>query len=64
MVKNKETGQSRVVIFVEGDTDEVFFKVLLDYYKSVSICPLLSCEICNLIRCDSLFKQVAGQTEE
>lgn len=48
MAKNKETKQSRVVIFVEGDTDEVFFKALLDYYKSVSIHPLLPCEICNL----------------
>lgn len=48
MVKNKETKQSRVVVFVEGDTDEVFFKVLLDYYKSVSTRSLLPCEVCNL----------------
>lgn len=48
MAKNKETKQSRVVVFVEGDTDEIFFKVLLDYYKSVSTHPLLPCEICNL----------------
>lgn len=48
MAKNKETKQSCVIIFVEGDTDEIFFKVLLDYYKSVSTHPLLPCEICNL----------------
>lgn len=48
MAKNKEIKQSRVIVFVEGDTDEVFFKALLDYYKSVSTIPLLSCEICNL----------------
>lgn len=48
MVKDKETKQSRVVVFVEGDTDEVFFKVLLDYYKSISAYPLLPCEVCNL----------------
>lgn len=48
MAKNKETKQSRIVVFVEGDTDEIFFKALLDYYKSVSPHSLLPCEICNL----------------
>jgi len=40
--------KSIVVIFVEGDTDELFFKTLLEYYKSISVAPLLPCEVCNL----------------
>ena len=38
----------QVIIFVEGDTDEVFFKQLLQYYSGVSTTPLLPCKICNL----------------
>ena len=37
-----------VLIFVEGDTDEVFFKALIDYYASVSNNPLLPYDVCNL----------------
>ena len=37
-----------VVIFVEGDTDEVFFGRLINYYRKVSETPLYSCEIQNL----------------
>lgn len=39
---------SHVLIFVEGDTDEVFFRALINYYALVSTCPLLPCDICNL----------------
>ena len=39
---------SHVLIFVEGDTDEVFFKALIDYYASVSSNKLLPYEVCNL----------------
>lgn len=48
MAKQKDNKAQRVVIFVEGDTDEVFFKALLEYYKSVSQTELVSCEVCNL----------------
>jgi len=37
-----------IILFVEGDTDEVFFKQLLSYYAGVSKMPLLPCKICNL----------------
>lgn len=37
-----------VILFVEGDTDEVFFKQLLSYYAGVSKTLLLPCKICNL----------------
>lgn len=48
MVKNKEAKPSHIVIFVEGDTDEVFFKALLEYYKFISVSPLPHYAICNL----------------
>ncbi|MBO7584211.1 MAG: hypothetical protein J6T09_00910 [Bacteroidales bacterium] len=37
-----------VIIFVEGETDEVFFKQLLLYYSGTSKKPLSPYKICNL----------------
>lgn len=37
-----------VILFVEGDTDEAFFKGLLNYYRITSSKSLLQCDICNL----------------
>lgn len=48
MAKQNENGQLQVVLFVEGDTDEVLFKALIYYYRSVSITELNPCKICNL----------------
>ena len=49
MVKKKQAQQPpHVLIFVEGDTDEVFFKSLIDYYASVCTSPLLPYDVCNL----------------
>lgn len=48
MGKVKQTKQAHVVIFVEGDTDELFFKALLEYYRSHSAAALLPCSVCNL----------------
>ena len=48
MAKKKLMNPSHVLIFVEGDTDEVFFKALIDYYASVSSNKLLPYEVCNL----------------
>ena len=49
MAKKKQTQHpSHVLLFVEGDTDEVFFKALMDYYVSVSSNKLLPYDICNL----------------
>ena len=36
------------MIFVEGDTDEVFFKALLAYYAQVSTHSILPYDVCNL----------------
>ncbi len=48
MVQKKQMNPSHVLIFVEGDTDEVFFKVLINYYASVSSGKLLPYDVCNL----------------
>ena len=48
MAKKKLMNPSYVLIFVEGDTDEVFFKALIDYYASVSSNKLLPYDVCNL----------------
>ena len=48
MKKNNDCTSKQIVIFVEGDTDEVFFKALLDYYKASSQVPLTPCEVINL----------------
>lgn len=36
MVKQSELNTVQVVLFVESETDEVFFKALIDYYRAVS----------------------------
>jgi hypothetical protein len=48
MIKHDKSLPSRIVIFVEGDTDELLFKALLDYYKSISPSGLRPCMVCNL----------------
>lgn len=48
MGKANQTKQPHVVIFVEGDTDELFFKALLEHYRQHSNAPLLPCSVCNL----------------
>ena len=48
MKKNSCCSSKQIIIFVEGDTDEVFFKALLDYYKSSSQASLTPCEVINL----------------
>ena len=48
MVKKKLMNPLHVLIFVEGDTDELFFKALIDYYASVSSNKLLPYDVCNL----------------
>ena len=48
MAKQIETKLTQVVIFVEGDTDEVLFKSLIEHYRTVSKTELRPCKICNL----------------
>ena len=48
MAKQLESTTLQVVLFVEGETDEVFFKALIDYYRTISTSELHPCRICNL----------------
>ena len=48
MAKQNENSSLQVVLFVEGDTDEVLFKALMDYYRNISTTELNPCKICNL----------------
>ena len=48
MAKQNETKPTQVVIFVEGDTDEVLFKALIEHYRTISKTELRPCKICNL----------------
>jgi len=45
---NSESRTPHVVVFVEGDTDKVFFDELIRYYRAVSQTPIRSCEVYNL----------------
>ncbi len=48
MTKQSKSKPSQVVLFVEGETDEVLFKALIDYYRTVSTTELHQCRIYNL----------------
>lgn len=64
MEKKKPANLSHVLIFVEGDTDEVFFKALIDYYASVSSNKLLPYDVCNLRGGNKIFQQTIGKVEK
>lgn len=46
--KDKKSLTPHVVIFVEGDTDEILFSRLVAYYRNSSTTPIHSCEIQNM----------------
>lgn len=48
MAKKEQQRLLQVVIFVEGETDEVLFRALVEYYKGLSETELRPCKICNL----------------
>lgn len=37
-----------IVLFVEGDTDQIFFKALVDYYRKHSKQEIAMCDVVNL----------------
>ena len=41
-------GKRHVVIFVEGDTDKLFFDRLVQYYRQNAEAPIASCEVRNM----------------
>jgi hypothetical protein len=48
MTKDQNPQPEHVIIFVEGDTDELFFKAFIEYYKSISRTKIKPCIVCNL----------------
>lgn len=62
MKKNKNiTSKEHVVLFVEGDTDLLFFNALLDWYRKTSSTPILSCEVRNLQGVSRYSSKVMGK---
>jgi hypothetical protein len=52
-----------IVIFVEGDTDKIFFDALLNFYRSHSATPLHSCEVRNLKGVSRYTSKVTGKLQ-
>lgn len=48
MTKNSPIQPTCVIIFVEGDTDELLFKAFIEYYKTISRKEIRPCIVCNL----------------
>lgn len=61
MGKNKF--KPHVVIFVEGDTDQIFFDGLLNFYRKQSATPIHSCEVKNLKGVSRYSSKVTGKLQ-
>ena len=61
MGKNKLN--PHVVIFVEGDTDQIFFDGLLEYYRKQSTTLVHSCEVKNLKVVSRYTSKVTGNLQ-
>lgn len=59
----KKTLKSHIVLFVEGDTDKVFFEALLRFYHKNSLTPVNSCEVRNLQGVSRYSTKVLGKLE-
>ena len=61
MVKNNL--KPHVVILDEGDTDQIFFDGLLEYYRNQSTTPVHSCEVKNLKGVSRYTSKVTGKLQ-
>ncbi len=59
----KNNLKPHVVIFVEGDTDQIFFDGLLEYYRNQSTTPVHSCEVKNLKGVSRYTSKVTGKLQ-
>lgn len=57
----KEQLKPHIVIFVEGDTDQIFFEGLLEYYRKNSSTSIHSCEVKNLKGVSRYTSKVIGK---
>jgi hypothetical protein len=55
--------KQHVVIFVEGETDKIFFDALLHYYRAASKVEIASCEVRNLKGVSRYTSKVLGKLE-
>lgn len=44
----KNNKKEQVILFVEGETDEIFFQTLLRHYRAISKHPIIGCTVINL----------------
>ena len=63
MKKAASNQKKHIVLFVEGDTDKVFFEQLLKYYRQQSTLPLNSCEVRNLHGVTRYSNKVIGKLQ-
>ena len=61
----KKTGPNKphVVIFVEGDTDKVFFDRLIQFYREHSTTEVVSCEVRNLRGVSRYSNKIVGKLQ-
>ena len=61
----KKTGPNKphVVIFVEGDTDKVFFDHLIQFYRDNSTTEVVSCEVRNLRGVSRYTNKIVGKLQ-
>lgn len=52
-----------MVIFVEGDTDKVFFDRLIQYYREYSTTEVVSCEVRNLRGVSRYTNKIVGKLQ-
>lgn len=62
-MKKSNAYKPRIVLFVEGETDEVFFNALIAYYRMQSKSPIASCMVVNLKGVARYISKVAGKLE-
>lgn len=53
--------RSKIILFVEGDTDEVFFKALLGYYREHSSSGMAPCDVVNLNGVTRYTSKISGK---
>jgi hypothetical protein len=59
----KKTMRQHVVIFVEGETDKIFFDALLRYYRASAKGDIASCEVRNLKGVSRYTSKVLGKLQ-
>ena len=62
-MKRKAVLKPHIVLFVEGDTDKVFFDALIAYYRKMSQTPITSHQVVNLKGVSRYTSKVVGKLQ-